>query len=204
MTVRLRDQVRPVDVINTVGHDRIYTKHGIAGAVIKGFQLVCRPRGFWESTHSRLYLRDDRVLSVTDPVAKWEHIAEVEREDWRVLRPSFGSFTNVDVDWMIEWAELNIIGRRYDYLELVTHLIGVIYPGAQTSINKLTPKNFVCSSGVRAVFEARRKHLEDLTGLEPFPRLFTRHGKKLYVEKTRPEHFDCSPQEFELTAKKVA
>lgn len=201
----LRELARPGDVINWVGHGGFPSRDWWVQSGIKILQRFASPSGFWKSTHTTFYFDDEHILSVTYPKAVWITIDEAEQHDWRLLRPRFTKFTNDDLIWMEDWAERYIIGTDYDIVELLSHLVREVYPAADTvvsDINKLTANIYVCSSGVRAMIEARRKHVENEVCVEPYPRLFTSNGEKLLLERTRPEHYDCM-KDFRLVATKI-
>jgi len=138
----------------------------------------------WRPTHTVMYFADDRVFSMTYPVARWESLEYQTRQKFKVLRYTKRRYTDKNIKMMFETAS-GLIGSKYDIGDLLDIMINKMLGYAhQKKISVFEfSKNFkVCSTAVRAIQEKLRKDLEE-QGDFTFERLF---------DKLNPEKWDPS------------
>lgn len=183
------------------------------------------PQSIWHDTHCMLYLDADRTLSVEPPKGRWLKVEDycLDRLSiWRFQKHPV-PFQPAEIRVMADHAEKHLIGKVYDVGQLMDILINTIlgYPNVlRYRCVDFGKKLKVCSVGVRVLYEALRKHLEN-SGQPAFPRLFQKinplapwpggifpqsriPGKYgVDIEATAPAHFANShyfDSEFRLVA----
>jgi len=191
---------QPGDVINTTGIAPFgLSWHKLSRwTVTQGIHAYQRwlrgyPHPAWTRTHTRLCIDRDLIMSVTDPVCKWETWAEVEAmyppENIKIMRPKFHDYS-IDGDAHLLCAAANLIGRKYDRGQLVdimlNRLLG-IPDGEFTRIFDAGTARTVCSGGVAACFEYHRLSLPEHLR---WPRLFG----GMYIERVPPAAFEALPR----------
>lgn len=176
------------------------TEAGFKGwFVVNGIRFYQRTlRGYpppsWKKTHCYwVYDNDGRMLSVTDPVVKWEFYddEEVQKKRPLILRPTFAKFTMGDIKAGRE-AACKMIGLRYDRGQLLDILLNEVMGFAPGDFHRIFDAGqllTVCSGGVGAVYEAMRRAHENHYG-EAWPRLFD----GLYIERYPPAIFLARPR----------
>lgn len=205
----IRDILRPGDVINSVYHfnwrqfyNPLEWGHAVVAKSIQNFQRDTPPDGFCKSTHSRLYLGDGLIFEVTWPVAKFTQLDDIRNEDLRISRHTTHAFTPAEMHYMYSVAT-DLLGYKYDLVELLSHLLAKVYPQYEVQITDLVgigKKNMTCMAGVRTIYEALRKNVLEPKGDYSLRRLFTINGKDTLIELSRPEHGDNCPDDFRLVA----
>jgi len=159
----------------------------------------------WRPTHTVLYFSDDKVFSMTYPVARWETLEYQTKQRFKVLRYTKRRYTQQHIDMMYKTAE-QFLGSRYDIGDLVDIMINKIlgYPHEKKiAVFESSKQLKVCSTAVRTIQEKLRKDLEQ-QGDFSFGRLFNvlDRGKWLshqieeftrtHVEMTTPGHYTNS------------
>lgn len=192
----------PGDVINTESHPKWYELH--LRLLRWGIQRHQKKLGLSNPrhTHTMLFLDDDHIFSCTWPKTKWETWEDVQKRDFDVYRFVLREWKPKDLPHL-QYAAQIMIGTHYDVWQLVD--IGILrllgYSREKwTRIFDGGVLQRVCSVAVRAVFESFRRgqtfwDVHEGEQNEPYPRLFTRKGEKLHVERTTPAHF-ASLEEF--------
>jgi hypothetical protein len=137
-------------------------------------------RSIHDSTHTRIYLGRDKMLDidnqcifeVTVPRSRFVSLRDISLEDIRILRFTPRILTSDDIHVMLDAAQ-RIVGKKYDYLQLVGFLMHQIldYPREPFTLFDQGPERKVCSTGVAALFNHLRKVLDEHGG-DTIPRLF--------------------------------
>lgn len=211
-----------LDVVLTVGHPPIKNfLHWIACKGIQFYQWRRGYHGrAWVQTHARWYIGrltpeliekavlegrvsagaqaenlryyDDWMLSVTDPLARWERWESIRHEDWTLVRPITEPRHDHNDVLVAERACWKLIGEEYDrgqlvdiWLNTIMHLPKQYYVPCFDSGAQHT----VCSGGIAAGWEAiRRQRVQN--GIACWPRLFG----GTYVERVCPAMFIGRPR----------
>lgn len=195
--MRFLDAVKPADVIITVSYAKRYYwppwkwPRALAIGSIKRNQGRRYPDcDLTDGTHCRLYLARNKIFDCTTPKTKWTRIGELRGEHVRLYR--LRDWSDAEIRLLMEIAT-PLIGKRYDYAELISHLIGEVL-GYDNPATKWILKfwgmgkdSYVCSTAVRAILE---KYRQD-TGA--YDRLFA-----TLVELTAPATFECGDTPFRL------
>ena len=191
----LLESLRPCDTLNTVYHWDGHIGRAIVCRSIQGFQYITPPNGFWKSTHTRIFFSPDKIYEVTFPKSQFTTLEAIQGEELRLNRHATHRFLPEHIDYMLGLAK-DLEGEEYDVPELLNHLLSLVYPKfALSSADSLLSRHFVCSSGVRVLFESLRKKMLEPQGIDSMKRLFTYDGKDTLIERTKPEHFDY-PYDF--------
>jgi hypothetical protein len=201
--MRFLDALKPGDVILTVSYAKHYYwppwkwPRALAIGSIKRHQKRRYPDcEHTDATHCRLYLDPLSIFDCTTPRAKWTHIADLKGEHVRLYRLHrtirLNYWSEAEIELLREIAK-PLIGKKYDYAELISHLIGEVL-GYDNSATKWILKfwgmgrdSYVCSTAVRAILEKYRQ----ING--GYERLFPE-----LVELTAPATFECGDTPFRL------
>lgn len=171
----------------------------LTGAASLGIQAVQAARGypapFRHATHCRLVLWPDQILDCTSPKVKWSDWANVRRERWRAYVPLFSLEDTLMRQGIME-AAYRLIGRRYDYGQLVSMLASDLL--GYTQDRRLAwfdgRRRTVCSPAARVPFEFGRHLVEAAGRPAPFAQLFIgRSGAKILLESTHPADYGYTP-----------
>jgi len=159
----------------------------------------------YRPTHTVFYFSDDKVFSMTYPVARWETLEYQTKQKFKVMRFTKQRYTDRHLQMMFETAS-HFIGSKYDIGDLLDIMINKIlgYPHEKKISVFEFSKNFkVCSTAVRTIQEKLRKDLEK-EGYYGFNRLFDKLNpekwspdeiekfKRTDVEMTTPAHYTNS------------
>ncbi len=197
--MRFLDAIKPGDVIMTISPASNYYwppwkwPRALAIGSIKRHQKRRYPDcEYTDDTHCRLYLSRNRIFDCTVPKAKWTRVGALRGEHIRLYRLHDYDWTPAGIALLEEIAK-PLIGKKYDYAELISHLIGEVL-GYDNPATKWILKfwgmgkdSYVCSTAVRAILEKYRQ----ING--GYDRLFSE-----LVELTAPATFRCGNTPFEF------
>lgn len=165
-----------------------------------------------DSTHVGIVCDNRRVFHFTDPVARFDQIDDWDGDDVRVYEYLKGTWNASTIQALQDrcrelegtpygfadfgaFALVRIIGYLLENVSVITKLTGGGWRGwLLHNIGRLTPNDWVCSTGMHALMvHIYKRHPSFFE--RPFRRL---DGSHLYVEETHPCAFDCWPTDFRL------